>query len=206
VACASLGVQIEGVKIGCHVCRKCILAASWPGESYSAHIVNPENANSQVAQKSADENLSRRLSGFTLGVAHLSPEESRWSAMTKSDLIEHVAELNKVSKGRAEALVNAIFECLEEALRRDERVEIRGLGSFETRRYGAYKGRNPRTGDSVAVRPKRLPFFKAGKELKDLINGNLRRTQEMPAIEMGDTLAAAEAEAEPRTATSSRGR
>jgi integration host factor subunit beta len=79
-------------------------------------------------------------------------------------------------------LVNKIFDCLEEALRRDERVEIRGLGSFETRRYGAYKGRNPRTGDAVAVKPKRLPFFKAGKELKDLINSNLVRTQEMPAI------------------------
>jgi integration host factor subunit beta len=102
--------------------------------------------------------------------------------MTKSDLIEHVAQLKKVSKGRAEVLVNKIFDCLEEALRRDERVEIRGLGSFETRRYGAYKGRNPRTGASVAVKPKRLPFFKAGKELKDLINSNLIRTQEMPAI------------------------
>ena len=103
--------------------------------------------------------------------------------MTKSDLIEHVAELNKVSRGRAEALVNMVFECLEAALRRDERVEIRGLGSFATRHYGAYKGRNPRTGVSVAVKPKRLPYFKVGKELKDLINSKLRRTQEMPAVE-----------------------
>ena len=71
---------------------------------------------------------------------------------------------------------------LHAALSRDERVEIRGLGSFETRRYGAYKGRNPRTGASVAVQPKRLPYFKVGKELKDLINAKLRRTQEMPAV------------------------
>jgi integration host factor subunit beta len=126
--------------------------------------------------------------------------------MTKSDLIEHVAEQNKVSKGRAEALVNSIFECLEEALRRDERVEIRGLGSFETRRYGSYKGRNPRTGDSVAVQPKRLPFFKAGKELKDLINAKLRRTQEMPAIVMGEPAPAAETETAPRPVASSRAR
>ena len=126
--------------------------------------------------------------------------------MTKSDLIEHVAELNKVSKGRAEALVNSIFECLEEALRRDERVEIRGLGSFETRRYGSYKGRNPRTGDSVAVQPKRLPFFKAGKELKDLINSKLRRTQEMPAIVTSVSSPAVETESEARSATTSRGR
>jgi integration host factor subunit beta len=125
--------------------------------------------------------------------------------MTKSDLIEHVAELNRVSKGRAETLVNAVFECLEDALRRDERVEIRGLGSFETRRYGAYKGRNPRTGDSVAVLPKRLPFFKAGKELKDLINSKLSRTQEMPAIQMGEPAPASEAESAPRPAVSSRG-
>ena len=122
--------------------------------------------------------------------------------MTKSDLIEHVAELNKVSKGRAEVLVNSIFECLEEALRRDERVEVRGLGSFETRRYGSYKGRNPRTGDSVAVKPKRLPFFKAGKELKDLINSKLRRTQEMPAI----AEASPTAEDKSQAVASSRGR
>jgi integration host factor subunit beta len=126
--------------------------------------------------------------------------------MTKSDLIEHVAEQNKVSKGRAEALVNSIFECLEEALRRDERVEIRGLGSFETRRYGSYKGRNPRTGDAVAVQPKRLPFFKAGKELKDLINAKLRRTQEMPAIATGEPSPAADTEAEARSVALSRGR
>lgn len=102
--------------------------------------------------------------------------------MTKSDLIEHVAEANKLPKGRAELLVNMVFDCLEQAMKRDERVEIRGLGSFETRRYGAYKGRNPRTGTSVQVKPKRLPFFKAGKELKDLINARMKRTQEMPAV------------------------
>lgn len=107
--------------------------------------------------------------------------------MTKSDLIEHVAELKKLTKGRAELIVNKVFETLEEALRRNERVEIRGLGSFETRHYGAYKGRNPRTGTSVAVKPKRLPFFKVGKELKDLINSNLRRTQEMPLVSSADS-------------------
>jgi integration host factor subunit beta len=103
--------------------------------------------------------------------------------MTKSDLIRYVAEEQKLSRSRAEAIVNEVFACIEEALRRDERVEIRGIGSFETRRYGAYKGRNPRTGDSVAVKPKRLPFFKVGKGLKDMINERLTRTQEMPAVE-----------------------
>jgi integration host factor subunit beta len=102
--------------------------------------------------------------------------------MTKSDLVERLAELKNLPKGRAEAVVNVVFDALEQALARDERIEVRGLGSFETRRYGAYKGRNPRTGDSVAVRPKRLPFFKVGKELKDLINSRLSKTQEMPAV------------------------
>lgn len=103
--------------------------------------------------------------------------------MTKSELIEHISELKNLPRGRAELAVNMVFECLAQALQRNERVEIRGLGSFETRSYGAYKGRNPRTGDSVAVKPKRLPYFKVGKELKDLINSKLRRTQEMPSIQ-----------------------
>ncbi len=102
--------------------------------------------------------------------------------MTKSDLVEQVAELKNLPKGRAAAVVDQVFEAIVQALERNERIEVRGLGSFEIRRYGAYKGRNPRTGDSVAVKPKRLPFFKVGKELKDLINAKLRRTQEMPAV------------------------
>jgi integration host factor subunit beta len=103
--------------------------------------------------------------------------------MTKSDLIKHLAEARHLSKGRSEALVNRVFDSIEEALRRGERVEIRGIGSFEIRHYGSYKGRNPRTGAAVAVKPKRLPFFKVGKALKDLINEQVSRTQEMPAVE-----------------------
>ena len=103
--------------------------------------------------------------------------------MTKSDLIKHLAEEKHISKGRAEVLVNRVFDCIEEALGRGERVEIRGIGSFEIRHYGAYKGRNPRTGAAVAVKPKRLPFFKVGKALRDLINDHVTRTQEMPAVE-----------------------
>src|SRR5436305_14650055 len=90
--------------------------------------------------------------------------------MTKSDLIDHLCEAEKMPKGRAELLINAIFDCLEAALRRGERIEIRGFGSFEIRNYRAYQGRNPRTGSTVAVKPKRLPFFKVGKELKERVN------------------------------------
>jgi integration host factor subunit beta len=95
--------------------------------------------------------------------------------MTKSDLIEHLCHDQKLPKAKAELLVNTVFECMEEALRRGERIEIRGFGSFEVRRYKAYQGRNPRTGEGVDVREKRLPFFKVGKELKERVNDGARR-------------------------------
>jgi integration host factor subunit beta len=95
--------------------------------------------------------------------------------MTKSDLIDHLCELKKMAKGRAELIVNAIFDAMEEALKRGDRIEIRGLGSFEVRHYKSYDGRNPRTGSRVAVRPKRLPFFKVGKELKERVNQGASR-------------------------------
>src|SRR4051794_27118905 len=100
--------------------------------------------------------------------------------MTKSDLIEHLCQVQKLPKGRAELLVNTIFDCLEQALRRGERIEIRGFGSFEIRHYRAYQGRNPRTGSTVAVRPKRLPFFKVGKELKERVNAAIKPAKREP--------------------------
>jgi integration host factor subunit beta len=90
--------------------------------------------------------------------------------MTKSDLIDVLCETQKLPKGRAELLVHVIFDALEAALKRGERIEIRGFGSFELRNYRGYDGRNPRTGSAVEVRPKRLPFFKVGKELKERVN------------------------------------
>jgi integration host factor subunit beta len=102
--------------------------------------------------------------------------------MTKSDLIKHVAVVKNLSKGRAEALVNCVFADMVGALGREERVEIRGLGSFEVRHYGAYQGRDPRTGDPVAVLPKRLPFFRPASRLKESLNPRVTRTQELPAV------------------------
>jgi len=90
--------------------------------------------------------------------------------MTKSELIEAVANKLKLPKGKAELIVNCVFDSMEAALKTGERIEIRGFGSFEIRHYKAYEGRNPRTGDKVDVRPKRLPFFKVGKELKERVN------------------------------------
>ena len=91
--------------------------------------------------------------------------------MTKSGLIERVAELTPhISKKDTEVVVNTIFDSMTEALKQGERIEIRGFGSFTVREYKSYSGRNPRTGKPVPVPEKRLPFFKVGKELKELVN------------------------------------
>ena len=90
--------------------------------------------------------------------------------MTKSELIEVIAERTKITKGRAESVVNCIFETMATALEREEGIEIRGFGSFTIRHYKPYVGRNPRTNKPVPVSAKRLPFFKVGKDLKDLVN------------------------------------
>jgi integration host factor subunit beta len=90
--------------------------------------------------------------------------------MTKSELIEAIAARAELTKTRAEALVSTVFESMAEALRQGEGIEIRGFGSFTVRPYKPYDGRNPRTGQPVPVPAKRLPFFKVGKELKELVN------------------------------------
>jgi integration host factor subunit beta len=71
---------------------------------------------------------------------------------------------------KAETVVNTIFDSMIEALMRDDRIEIRGFGSFVNRLYDAYQGRNPRTGEVINVEQKKLPFFKVGKELKEDLN------------------------------------
>jgi integration host factor subunit beta len=91
--------------------------------------------------------------------------------MTKSELIEAVAQRSNITKSRAELVVNCVFDAMTAALERGEGIEIRGYGSFTVRHYHAYDGRNPRTGKAVSVPEKRLPFFKVGKELKALVNG-----------------------------------
>ncbi len=90
--------------------------------------------------------------------------------MTKSELIDAVASRTNVTKSRAELVVNCIFDSMTSALKNGEGIEIRGFGSFTVRQYKPYNGRNPRTGDPVHVASKRLPFFKVGKELKEMVN------------------------------------
>ncbi len=90
--------------------------------------------------------------------------------MNKSELVEKLAERAKITKKRAEQVVNLVFEQMTEALRRGDRIEIRGFGSFTSKSYEAYTGRNPRTGETIHVPAKRLPFFKVGKELKERVD------------------------------------
>jgi integration host factor subunit beta len=92
-------------------------------------------------------------------------------SVTKSRLIEQISAATGLTKGRAEQVVNAIFESMTEALRHGDGIEIRGFGSFTVRQYKSYEGRNPRTGETVHVAPKRLPYFKVGKELRERVNG-----------------------------------
>jgi len=91
--------------------------------------------------------------------------------MTKSDLIERVAaRLPHISKKDTEIVVNTIFDSMTEALRRSDRIEIRGFGSFQVKVREAREGRNPKTGEEVKIPAKRTPFFKVGKELKERID------------------------------------
>lgn len=91
--------------------------------------------------------------------------------MNKSELIEQLSIKKDISNKRAEDVVSIIFNSLTEAMVVGDRIEIRGLGSFVIKDYTTYTGRNPKTGESITVRPKKLPFFKVGKELKERILG-----------------------------------
>ena len=90
--------------------------------------------------------------------------------MTKADLVEQVVRVASVSKKHAETIVNTVLSSIVDALHRDDKIELRGFGSFRVRRRRSRQGRNPKTGDRVEVPEKRIPYFKPGKELKQLLN------------------------------------
>jgi integration host factor subunit beta len=90
--------------------------------------------------------------------------------MTKAELVEDVARAAELTKKDAERLVEIVFESIIETLNHGEKIELRGFGSFRVRERGARRGRNPKTGDPVDIPAKRVPYFKPGKELKELIN------------------------------------
>ena len=91
--------------------------------------------------------------------------------MNKLDLIQALKDSSNLSKSEAETVINLFFDKMAEALAQGERVEIRGLCSFFVKKYKGYTGRNPKTGEKVKIAPKKLPFFKVGKELKDRVDG-----------------------------------
>lgn len=90
--------------------------------------------------------------------------------MTKAELVEDVARAAELTKKDAERLVEIVFESIIDTLNQGEKIELRGFGSFRVRKRGARRGRNPKTGDPVDIPAKRVPYFKPGKELKELIN------------------------------------
>lgn len=92
--------------------------------------------------------------------------------MTKSGLIDIISEKFDITRVKAEVVVSSVFDSMIEALRSENRIEIRDFGSFEVRHYGAYKGRNPRNGEILMVSEKRQAFFKVGKNLKNQVDGN----------------------------------
>jgi len=90
--------------------------------------------------------------------------------MNKLDLIVALKNESKLNKSEAAAVVDLFFNEMANALAKDDRVEIRGLCSFYLKKYKAYAGRNPKTGEKVKIKPKKLPFFKCGKELKERVD------------------------------------
>ncbi len=91
--------------------------------------------------------------------------------MTKSELIETVASsVNNFSRKDVEVVIDTLFESMSESLSRGEKVEIRGFGSFKIKQRDGRQGRNPKSGENIYIEPKKVPFFKAGKEIKERIN------------------------------------
>ena len=102
-------------------------------------------------------------------------------SMTKAELVEEVSRVSDLTKKHSELIVDTVFKSIIDALQRGEKIELRGLGSFRLRKREPRKGRNPKTGDKVDVPPKKVPYFKPGKELKDLINREPDEASSEPA-------------------------
>lgn len=90
--------------------------------------------------------------------------------MTKAELVEEVANESELTKKDAEVIVQTVLDSITESLQRGEKVELRGFGSFRIRNRSSRQGRNPKTGSRVSVPAKKVPYFKPGKEIKDLVN------------------------------------
>lgn len=110
-------------------------------------------------------------------------DEPARNAMTKADLIGIVADRLKITQVQSSIIVEAALKSIVSALQKGEEVEIRGFGSFRFRNRAPRKGRNPKTGEKVDVPPKKIPYFKMGKELKSLLNEVPPAAEEAPAAD-----------------------
>ena len=91
--------------------------------------------------------------------------------MNKSELVEALSIKKNLTYKKSEQIVNLIFDSMSQALIDQDRIEIRGFGSFMVKDYKSYMGRNPKTGEVIQVNEKKLPFFKVGKELRERVDG-----------------------------------
>ena len=112
--------------------------------------------------------------------------------MTKAELVEEVSRVSDLTKKHSEVIVDTVFESIIEALKRGEKIELRGFGSFRLRNRKSRTGRNPKTGEKVEVPSKKIPYFKPGKELKELINKALADGTLVPEVETAEEAAAAD--------------
>jgi integration host factor subunit beta len=99
-----------------------------------------------------------------------SERTDKTGVMTKAELVDEVARVVQLTKKQAETIVNIVFDSIVDSLRAGEKIELRGFGSFRLRSRKSRTGRNPKTGEKVEVPSKKIPYFKPGKELKELIN------------------------------------
>ena len=112
--------------------------------------------------------------------------------MTKAELVDEVARVVQLTKKQAETIVNIVFDSIVESLRSGQKIELRGFGSFRLRNRKSRTGRNPKTGEKVEVPSKKIPYFKPGKELKELINKAIAEGMLVAEDESAEEAAAAE--------------
>jgi integration host factor subunit beta len=124
----------------------------------------------------------------------LEANDAKAGVMTKAELVDEVARVVGLTKKQAETIVNIVFDSIVESLRAGQKIELRGFGSFRLRSRKSRTGRNPKTGEKVEVPSKKIPYFKPGKELKELINKALTEesTPAAPATSESEGKAAGE--------------
>jgi nucleoid DNA-binding protein len=147
-------------------------------------MITPPNSNSTRWPRTQSRRLVTKLRNPSSGIPpDLPPGPGRngwewvdWKEMTKQQLIEKVAASTELPKAQAEAAVDSVFQTIAQALRSNERVDLRGFGSFTVKDKKERQGRNPRTGEAITIAAKRDASFRAGKELSE----ELAQTQTAP--------------------------